>query len=194
MLKGIFYIRQPEIGASPITKDAIGNEFASVRCKVQDTTFDPTNGWPDGYAAGIPPGTPVHTVKGYRPEFRLAVYEFDAWRIYEAMLNPRAQRGFDLLDIENKVRTIEVQAARTDDGTLGPIIATFDDPQEVATIVKMIGEAPINQQHRDQGKTHYLLTIYLKDGTSVTRTYYPESGEISWGIMLPQTTREILER
>ncbi len=38
-----------------------------------------------------------------------------------------------------------------------------------------------------QESAHYFVTFYLVDGTSVTRAYWLNSGELARGILLPKT-------
>ena len=62
----------------------------------------------DGDATLLPPGTPVHEVKGYKPEFRLAALVNGRVKIFEADTNPLAETGEDLIDIRGKVTSIDI--------------------------------------------------------------------------------------
>ncbi len=47
----------------------------------------------------------------------------------------------------------------------------------------MVLESPVDQEHRDRERTRYFLSFRLADGTSVSRAFWLESGELSRGIM-----------
>ena len=133
----------------------------------------------DGDATFLNPGTPVYTVKGYSPKFRLATLEQGRPTLYEADTNPLAKTGEDLLDIRGKVTAIDI-AEDNDENTL---LATIDDRPTIARCVDKVLEAPVNQNSRDRRGPRYFLRFRLADGTSVVRVFRPETGELSRGIM-----------
>src|SRR5947207_1423410 len=44
------------------------------------------------------------------------------------------------------------------------------------------------------GRPRYWLTLWLTDGTTLGRAYYPESGELMGGVVVPADFAKILER
>src|SRR5512132_154491 len=68
----------------PVADRDLGSRFALVRDNPPER--DPTHAYRmrDGDAAFVPVGSPVFTVKGYRPSFRLAARRRDRLRLYEA--------------------------------------------------------------------------------------------------------------
>ena len=133
----------------------------------------------DGDATFLNPGTPVYAVKGYTPEFRLGTLEEGKATLYEADTNPFAKTGGDLLDIRGKVTAIDIL---NDDDAMA-VAGTIDDEQAVEGFVETVLEAPVNQSSRDHDGPRYFLGFRLADGTSVVRSFWLETGELSRGIM-----------
>ena len=133
----------------------------------------------DGDATYMNPGTPVYAVKGYAPEFRLAILEEDRVTLFDADTNPLAKTGEDLLDIRGKVAAVDVlseEDART-------VFGTIDEESQVKRFIEMVLQSPVDQTHRDHEGPRYFLGFRLADGTSVVRSFWLESGELSRGIM-----------
>ena len=133
----------------------------------------------DGDATYMNPGTPVYAVKGYTPEFRLATLEEGKVTLFEVDTNPLAKTGEDLLDIRGKVAAVDVlseEDART-------VFGTIDEESQVKRFVEMVLQSPVDQAHRDHEGPRYFLSFRLADGTSVVRSFWLESGELSRGIM-----------
>ena len=133
----------------------------------------------DGDATFLNQGTPVYAVKGYSPEFRLGTLEDGRLILYEADTNPFAKTGGDLLDIRGKVTAIDIL---NDDHPM-TVAGTIDDEQAVEGFVETVLEAPVNQSSRDHDGPRYFLGFRLADGTSVVRSFWLETGELSRGIM-----------
>jgi hypothetical protein len=89
-----------------LTQDSLGPPFAAVELTVSENISTMNYELKDGDAAFLPANTLVYIVRGYRPEFRLAVISEETVVLYEADTNPQAKRGSDLLDLADKVRSI----------------------------------------------------------------------------------------
>ena len=133
----------------------------------------------DGDATFLNPGTPVYAIKGYLPEFRLGTLEDGRPTLYEADTNPFAKTGEDLLDILGKVTAIDIL---NDDDSM-TILGTMDDEETIERFVALVLEAPVNQRSQDHDGPRYFLGFRLVDGTSVVRSFWMASGELSRGIM-----------
>ena len=133
----------------------------------------------DGDSTHLNPGTQVFEVKGYSPKFRLGTLEEGRPTLYEADTNPSAKTGGDLLDIRGKVTAIDIL---NDDHPM-TVAGTIDDEQAVEGFVETVLEAPVNQSSRDHDGLRYFLGFRLADGTSVVRSFWLETGELSRGIM-----------
>ena len=134
----------------------------------------------DGDSTHRNPGTPIHAVKGYLPEFRLGILEQDGTPgLYEADTNPSAKTGGDLLDIRGSVAAIDI----LNDDIDQTVLATIDEERIIEEFVEELLAAPVDQGDRDHDGPRYFLGIRLADGTSVVRAYWLESGELSRGIM-----------
>ncbi len=88
----------------------LGPVFATVQFKLAGNVTTPGYHIKDGDAGDLDAGTPVYTVKGYTPTFRLAAFRQGQLVLYEADDNPRAKTGADLLDIGGKVQSIGVNS------------------------------------------------------------------------------------
>ena len=177
---GITYSASPVPGR-PLVANDLGPVFATVKFKLDGNVQDPNYQSKDGDAAFLNPGTKVYTVKGYKPTFRLAAYRNGLIELYESDTNPHAKVGADLLDIGGKVLYIGINSEQ--DGKTE--LAAIKDSKQVADLVTMVLKAPVNQNYRSQGSSQYFIAFHLQDGTSVIRAYWPDSGELSRGILLP---------
>ena len=59
----------------------------------------------------------------------------------------------------------------------------MDEESQVQRFVEMVLQSPVDQEHRDNEGPRYFLGFRLADGTSVVRSFWPESGELWRGIM-----------
>ena len=180
-LGGIRYVASTLASGRAATQADVGPVFATVQFKLDGTVHDPYYQTKDGDAAFLDAGTPVHSVKGYVPTFRLVARFADRLSFYEADTNPHASTGADLLGIGGKVHTIGVNSPQ--DGTTE--IGAVTDPTDVAALVAMVLHAPVNQQYQERDSAAYFIAFHLDDGTAVTRAYWPGSGELARGILLP---------
>ena len=188
---GISYSARLGSGATgTLSESSLGPEFAKVRCKME-SVWDTTYRTQDGDAAFLEPGTPVYTIQGYDPAFRLAARSLQTGQfvVYEADTNPKARVGADLLDIGGKVQYISMISREDGETELGAI----SDPDEVASLVAMVLAAPVDQSVRSSDVFRYFIAFHLEDGTTVGRAYWPDGGLLSRGIMLPEEFRTAIE-
>lgn len=134
------------------------------------------------FAAYLEIGTPVYSIKAYSPEFRLVALSGEKQIIYEADTNLNAKKGADLLDIGDKVTSISINSHV--DGTTE--LASITNTQQVAELVQMVLDAPVDQKASRYGSEQYLLDFHLSDGTAVKRMYWLDTGKLSRGIFLPE--------
>ena len=108
--------------------------------------------------------------------------------VYEADTNPHAKTGEDLLDIRDKVTVIDV-LSEEDETT---VLATIDGEGPIDYLVGLVLESPVDQESRDLDGPHYFLGFRLADGTSVVRSFWLESGDLSRGIITdPAVTLQV---
>ena len=100
----------------------------------------------DGDATYLSPGTPVYAIKGYSASFRLATVEDGRVTIYEADSSPQAKVGEDLLDIRNRVKTIDILSKEYAATVLGVI----DEESAVGQLVEAILASPVDQGSHDR--------------------------------------------
>jgi hypothetical protein len=179
---GIQYVASiSSIGRAPTDAD-VGPVFATVQFKLADNVHDPSYQLKDGDAAFLDAGTPVSTVRGYAPTFRLVARFASRLTFYEADTDPHARTGADLLDIGGKVHAIGVNSQQ--DGTTE--LGVVKDPAQVRALVAMVLHAAVNQRYQERDSATYFIAFHLDDGTAVTRAYWLGSGELARGILLPQ--------
>jgi hypothetical protein len=175
-------VREP---GRALTPEDLGVEFATVECSYGEDRAGCAFGR-DAAAAYLPAGTRVFAVRGYRTEFRLAAVTGGRIFLYQAWRNPRARVGGALFDLAGKVRAIEVRR----DGQAARV-----DPHDAQTLVAMILRGSVRAPRaRAFGEPRYWLTIWLADGTTLGRPYFPESGEIMDGLVVPAEFGRILAR
>lgn len=193
---GIFYysdygdVKNRPVGRL-IRNTDLGFEFAKIKCNLNERVKAPNEYQStDGDASFLPTNTPVYTVKGYKPEFRLAAYLNNQLLLFESNQNPKAKKGADLLDIKDKVQYIGINSG----GDPRRELAAIKNPKQVASLVDMVLKASVNQNYREQKERRYLIVFHLKDGTTVTRSYWPDSNELTVGILLPKQFKNIVEQ
>ena len=157
---------------SDLTQEDLGPELYGVAFRI-----DGYGGYfhQDGDATYLNPGTPVYAVKGYSQKFRLATLE----------------DGEGLLDIRGKVTSIHVVSTKNSIKVLGTkvengedvVLGKIEEDCAVERFVELVLESPIDQGRRDHEGPRYSLYFRLADGTSVVRTFWLESGELSRGVM-----------
>ncbi len=156
-----------------------GPKFGEVRFKLEGTN-KPFSKIENGDAGLLPAGTPVYELKGYAPSFRLAARRREELILYEAVTNPRAKRGRDLMDIAGKVSRIAVYSAYG-----APMrakeLAVIEDPSAVGVLVDMVLESPIRRGSsvRVPGERETTVIFELEDGTATGGLYGLKSGALS---------------
>ncbi len=181
--EGITYLAKGSLGGPIITGgeraltiDDLGSELYRVAFRIDGYGGHLNQ---DGNATYLNPGPAVYAVTGYAPEFRLATLEDGEVTLFEADTNPAAKTGADLLDIRGKVNSIDVLSTK---GSIR-VIGTMEEERAVERFVELVLESPVDQGHRSHSGSRYFLDFRLTDGTSVVRTFWLESGKLSWRIM-----------
>ena len=164
-------------GERAMTADDMGPEL--YRVAFRSVGYAGSYRYQDGDATYMNPGTPVYAVKGYVPEFRLATLEEGRVTVFEADTNPLATTGEDLLDIRGKVTAIDILSEEDAKTVLG----TIDGERPGERFAELVLESPVDQEWWDHDGPRYFLGFRLADGTSVVRSFWLESGELSRGIM-----------
>jgi hypothetical protein len=180
---GIDYLESPPAGGRAPRQRDLGPVFATVRFKLDGNVQTPSYHAKNGDAAFLAAGTPVYTVHGYKPIFRLAAYELGHLALFEADANLRARRGADLLDLAGKVRFIGINSPQ--DGTTQ--IAAITSRAQVATLVAQVLNARAVSGLSNPSGRQYFIAFHLCDGTAVTRSYWTGSGDLAPGIRVPQS-------
>lgn len=190
---GIDYIRFADEPGRDLTQDDLGAEFATVDCSIGEDSRRCSYGL-DGAAAFLPAGTRMYAVRGFATEFRLATVSNDRVFLYQAWRNPRARVGGALFDIAGKVQAIEVQRGEpSSEATAKP--ARIDSTEDVTALVDMIVRAPARRPGpHAAGEARYWLTFWLRDGTTLGRPYFPETGEVMGGVIVAAEFQHLLER
>jgi hypothetical protein len=186
----VTYATAPWGGDSPLTDADLGEERGRVLRDVESDAFLPSD--PAGFdfasarngdATILPPGTPVHAVRGYAPGSRVAAHGYGRLYVYDAIHNPRARKGSDLLDIRGRTRGVRVRKFEQryreslKEGGEGAV----RDPQGLRRLLDLVLDAPVRRGARlaPWWSPAYLLTFELSDGASVERFYLPEQDALS---------------
>jgi hypothetical protein len=180
-IDGITYLAAADRASRALAEGDVGPVYASVRHMLMGTVTDSGYHAQDGDAAYLPAGTPLYVVSGYAPRFRLVGRHATQIRLYEADTNPHAKTGADLLDITGKVHSIAILSDRDGVTQLGEITAA----DEVEALTASVLAAPVDQSRHPTDGQRYFLAFNLLDGTRVSRAYWPKTGELSRGILLP---------
>ena len=97
--------------------------------------------------------------------------------------NPMAKAGADLLDLVNKVKYIGVNSGS--DGHTE--LAAIKDPNAIRALVDLVEKSPVDQSNQPVGGAQYFMDFHMVDGTEVIRSYWPDTVELSRGIIMPDT-------
>lgn len=181
---GIQYLRTN----NTVEEGMLGPQVGSVKFKVAGNVYDAKYQLKDGDAAFFQEGTPIYSVNGYKPNFRIAAGPSKTPYIYQVFSNPKAKLGSDVADISNKVNYISINEKTNDQE-----IATIRDEQKVQTMVDMFLNAPVTQTRTTRSSNGYFISFHLKDGSEYKGPFWIESGEFSQGIILPETFRKLVE-
>jgi hypothetical protein len=172
-----YYVADHGVGR-PITPGDLGPELGRVRGN-PPMTGPPLAYRPrDGDAAYLAVGSPVFTVKGYRPSFRLAARHHGRLRLYEAEEAAGARTGADLLDLAAKVRYLSVNSGRFE-------LARVKDGPRVAELVGQVLTAPVRPSSGRAEDRYCFVVFNLDDRTAVRRTFFPGTGELRPGVFVP---------
>ena len=163
---------------SDLKKDDLGPVLYRIAFRV-DGYAGPGYSLQDGDATFLNPGAEIYAVKGYSERFRLGTVEEGRLVLYEADTNPHAVTGADLLDLRDKATAIDI----LDDTDTMTVIGTIEDKQVIERFVGLLLAAPVDQGVRKHDGLRYFLGLRLADGTSVLRAFWPETGELSRGIL-----------
>ncbi len=174
----------------PLQPADLGQQVARVRFKLDGHVANPSYQMQDGDATLLDVGTPLYTLRGYKPAFRIAARVGERIVLYQAFVNPNARLGSDLLDIAERVRYIGVNSST--DGTTE--LAAITDPLQVAALATMALNAPVKQQDGGGSSLAYFITFHLEDGTSASCPYLLPAGELCRGIFPPEEFRAAIEQ
>lgn len=190
---GVDYVRFAEEPGRSLTRADLGVEFATVECSISEDVRGCPYG-PDAAAAFMPSGTRMYEVRGFRTEFRLAAVWRDRIFLYQAWRSQRAKVGADLFDVAGKVRAVDVQRGE-------PMSALARRPTAISStadteeLIRMILRGAVRKPSpHTVGEPRYWLTLWLTDGTTLDRAYFPESDELMGGVVVPADFAKILEK
>jgi len=190
---GVDYIRFAEEPGRALTRADLGIEFATVECSIGEDARGCPFGT-DAAAAFMPTGTRLYEVRGFRTEFRLAAVWKEQIFLYQAWRNPKAKVGADLFDIAGKVRAIDVQRGEPKSEVARRPSAVSLPADREALIGMILRGAVRKPSPHTFGEPRYWLTLWLTDGTTLGRTYFPESSELMGGVVVPADFASILEK
>ena len=171
---------------SPFQEEDLGQVWGHVAFRYEGNVSDPgyslKNG-KDGDAAFHEVGTPIHIIKGYKPEFILAAHINGQLSLYMSDSQPDAETGSDLMDLEGKVKYIGVNSSR--DGKT-ELVAITDQPQ-IDSLVRMILDVPVDLNIcNDLDSDVNFLAFHLNDGITFTRGYCLQINQFNRSIQLPR--------
>lgn len=180
------YMRNEFVGSDPMP---IGDEVAKVKFNVSSNIFDSNYKIKDGDATFLPVGTSIYEVTGYRATTRLAVVQNDEVILYDVNNNVSATLGSDLLDIENKVEYITLN----DENDGVSVLAEIRDEKDVQAIVTTIMTEPLLDTYDSWTGKRYFIEFHLKDGTSINKSYWIETGDVYPNLQLTTEINEMIQ-
>jgi hypothetical protein len=180
-----YYVADHGVGR-PVAPGDLGPRFTVVRGNPPESDAGRAYRLRDGDAAFVPVGSPVFTVKGYRPSFRLAASHQGRLRLYEADTAVGARTGADLLDLAGKVRYLSVNSGRSE-------LTRVKDQTRVAELVRQVLAAPVGPSGGRAEDRYCFVVFNLTDRTAVRRAFFPGTGELAPGVFAPPAFTEAVE-
>ena len=142
--------------------------------------------WKDGDAVFLEVGTPIHIIKGRKPEFILASHRNGQLALYMSVSHPDAETGADLMELERKMKYIGVNSPR--DGKTELVAIT--DQLQIDSLVRMILDPSVDLNIRnDLDSDVYFLAFHLNDGITFTRGYRLQIIRFGGSIQRPRDFR-----
>jgi hypothetical protein len=175
-LNGITYSAGLLNSGRALREDDLGSEIARVSARLNGNVRPQAYVLKHGDAAYLDPGTPLYATNGYRATFRVAARREGRLVLFEAVVNPNARSGRDLLDIEGRVASISMD-------TKDPraVSRSIDRPDDVTRLVRMLLEARVDPAVAFGRRTTY-VSFRLFDGTATTFQFAEETRNLSRGI------------
>ena len=170
----------------------LGDELTSVKFRfVWDgiqAGKQPTYGPEEAYAAHLDIGTPIFTVKGYLPSFRLAARRKGKIILFEASRIPNATKGSDYFDLRN----VEYIGVNSEEDAVTEL-AAIKDPERVNDLVRLVMDSPVEGGLGMAGP-RFFIAFHFRDGTASARAFWIEPGRLHSDIMLPREFCEAIEK
>jgi hypothetical protein len=147
--QGITYTHpQRDVGRA-ITQSDLGSQYATIRFQINGHVSNVSAyQMRDGDATELSVGTPIYAMREYQTTFRLiARVSQGNFELYQALVNSNARVGSDLLDIQNKVASIDITNL-TPLGDLAAPVAVITRATDIETLVNEILTAPASMSAR----------------------------------------------
>jgi hypothetical protein len=176
------------------SEDFVDKEYATVKFTLAPNIHYLGYKVKNGDASFINKGEKIYTVKGYKPEFRLAGYVDMAERmfcIFESVENSKAKYGSDIYDLKGKVDFISLSTA---DHYNSP--GVINDADTIDKIVDTMDKSRVIKRPKDLQDKSRLLVFHLKDGTYYKCLYYDNSNiliKYSQGVKLPDEFKILID-
>jgi len=183
---GITYLR--EVQSLPYSEEDL-QYFDEVQFRVEGNITQLGYQIKNGDAAYLDKGTQIYSIRSYSPDFRLVAKVGTELYLFEADTSPDARKGADLLDIEGKVEYIGIN--NPIDGKTE--LASIKETGLVSRLVKMVLEAPVDQTFQSGEGDQLFIAFHLNDGTTVVRSFWSDTGQLSRGILLPVEFRQAIK-
>lgn len=163
----------------------LGAPVGSVRCQLDKIKPAVDYRIKGGDAGFLPAGTKLYAVRGYPATFRLAAVTGGSARLYEVDTAPAARHGVDLLPLRGLVTRISVLRDPGKGASGITTVRVVTNPAQIRALIDSLLTAPVNQKVQPGDWPPLLLRLRLRDGTSVTRSWYVRDSEVSRGIDVP---------
>ena len=197
VIRGINYLPGNDVPdyrltGTTITPAELGPVFDTINATIGGCTPPPQG----NFSSFLPVGTKLYTIKGYQPSFRLAVKQPTPGQnqpisLLEAVKNPHATNGSEVMQLDHKVMSILLYSRNGSVSLTTPPLATVRAPQQVAKLVALFDQAPVNTSG-DTGSMSDLLVFRFNDNTLSSLLYDPATGWTSRNVILPSTFASLL--
>lgn len=153
-----------------ITQDMMRDKYAVTNFVVSQNIHYVKYNFKNGDGAIIPEETEFYRVKGYDSDFRLIAYikGRNYYALYEAINNPHAKIGSDILDIRGRVKSIKILSSSDE-----KITAEIKNQNDIIVFVDRILDSEVGKMKyvHNTAEKEFIFELCLEDGTSTKLRY-----------------------
>jgi|GEM_PF-7036921 len=167
-----------------------GPQYATVTHRLEGNVHDPNYQLRDGDAAYIDGGTPIYSVKGYQPSYRIAAISYQKMHYYDVATSSSPARGQDIFEMTSaNISTIQVVSSSQSSLIVKEITAT---DQITLLVSDLLASSQTTANFVGEESPPYFVRFIRQDKVQVVRGYWPDRKIVSPNILVPSEFVQLL--